>query len=161
MLYDVSKKAVTAELDIAALLGIQSSGGWGQIRAAWSPDDKQVVGSYMGLDATHLGVFDAATGALLVGRSIDMDGVFQNPPSVDFVGFAGDCGEACHILVVSSELHTPTFANNLNYYDVVTLDANDARCQPTPAPVPAPHHSDGTTALAAGLAVPALAALAL
>ena len=115
----------------------------------------------MGLDATHLGVFDAATGALLVGRTIDMDGVFQNPPSVDFVGFAGDCGEACHILVVSLELHTPTFANNLNYYDVVTLDANDTRCQPTPAPVPAPHHSDGATALAAGLAVPALAALAL
>jgi len=42
-----------------------------------------------------------------------------------------------------------------------TLDADDARCQPTPAPVPAPHHSDGATALAAGLAVPALAALAL
>ena len=41
------------------------------------------------------------------------------------------------------------------------LDADDARCQPTPAPVPAPHHSDGATALAAGLAVPALAALAL
>jgi hypothetical protein len=35
------------------------------------------------------------------------------------------------------------------------------RCQPTPAPVPAPHHSDGAMALAAGLAVPALAALAL
>ena len=79
---------------------------------------------------------------------------------VDFVGFTGDCGDACHDLVVSSELHTPTFANNLNYYDVLTLDAGDSRCQPTPAPVPA-HHSDGATALAAGLAVPALAALAL
>ena len=76
-------------------------------------------------------------------------------------GFAGNCGEACHILVVSSELYTPTFANNLKYYDVVTLDADDARCQQTPAPVPAPHHSDGATALAAGLVVPALAALAL
>ena len=53
------------------------------------------------------------------------------------------------------------FTNNLTHYDVVTLDADDARCQPTPAPVPAPHHSDGATALAAGLAVPALAALAL
>ena len=38
------------------------------------------------------------------------------------------------------------------------LDADDARCQPTPAPVP---QSDGATALVAGLAVPALAALAL
>ena len=57
-------------------------------------------------------------------------------------------------------LNTPTFANNLNYYDILTLNASDARCQPTPAPVPAPH-SDGATALAAGLAVPALAALAL
>ena len=53
------------------------------------------------------------------------------------------------------------FTNNLTHYDVVTLDASDARCQPTPAPVPAPHHSDGAMALAAGLAVPALAALAL
>ena len=80
---------------------------------------------------------------------------------MDFVGFTGDCGDACQDLVVSSTLDTPTFANNLNFYDVVTLDADDARCQPTPAPVPAPHHSDGATALAAGLAVPALAALAL
>ena len=38
------------------------------------------------------------------------------------------------------------------------LDADDARCQPTPAPVP---QSDGAKALVAGLAVPALAALAL
>ena len=38
------------------------------------------------------------------------------------------------------------------------LDADDARCQPTPAPVP---QSDGVKALVAGLAVPALAALAL
>ena len=110
-----------------------------------------------------LGVFDAATGAVLVEFSIDMDvGVgFQNPPWVDFVGFAGDCGDddtfTCHILVVSSTVNTPTFANNLNYYDILTLDASDSRCQPTPAP----HHSDGATALAAGLAVPALAALAL
>ena len=81
---------------------------------------------------------------------------------VDFVGFTGDqCGDACQHLVVSSMVYTPTFANNLNFYDVLTLDADDARCQPTPAPVPAPHHSDGATALAAGLAVPALAALAL
>ena len=49
-------------------------------------------------------------------------------------------------------------ANNLNFYDVLTLDADDARCQPTPAPVP---QSDGAKALAAGLAVPVLAALAL
>ena len=53
------------------------------------------------------------------------------------------------------------FTNNLTHYDVVTLDADDAHCQPTPAPVPAPHHSDGATALAAGFAVPALAALTL
>ena len=57
----------------------------------------------------------------------------------------------------SGLIHTPTFANNLNYYEILTLDASDSRCQPTPAP----HHSDGATALAAGLAVPALAALAL
>ena len=73
-------------------------------------------------------------------------------------GFTGDCGDACQDLVVSSTLNTPTFANNLNFYDVVTLDADDARCQPTPAPVP---QSDGAKALATGLAVPALAALAL
>ena len=85
----------------------------------------------------------------------------KNATALDFVGFTGDCGDACQDLVVSSTLNTPTFANNLNFYDVVTLDADDARCQPTPAPVPAPHHSDGATALAAGLAVPALAALAL
>ena len=91
---------------------------------------------------------------------MDDSGV-NHQTSVDFVGFTGDCGDACQDLVVSSTLDTPTFANNLNFYDVVTLDADDARCQPTPAPVPAPHHSDGATALAAGLAVPALAALAL
>ena len=118
------------------------------------------VGSYW--DTTRLGIFDAATGALLDKFSIDMDDSGVNhQTSVDFVGFTGDCGDACQDLVVSSTLDTPTFANNLNFYDVVTLDADDARCQPTPAPVPAPHHSDGATALAAGLAVPALAALAL
>ena len=46
-------------------------------------------------------------------------------------------------------------ANNLNFYDVLTLDADDARCQ---APAP---QSDGAKALVAGLAVPALMALAL
>ena len=118
------------------------------------------VGSYW--DTTRLGIFDAATGALLDKFSIDMDDSGVNhQTSVDFVGFTGDCGDACQDLVVSSTLDTPTFANNLNFYDVVTLDADDARCQPTPAPVPAPHHSDGATALAAGLAVSALAALAL
>ena len=154
---------MTKEIDLA-LLGMQSSeGSLGQNSVAWSPDDKQVVGSYMDLDATHLGVFDAATGAVLVEFSIDMDAGagFQNPPWVDFVGFAGDCGDddtfTCHILVVSSTVNTPTFANNLNYYDILTLDASDSRCQPTPAP----HHSDGATALSAGLALPALAALAL
>ena len=163
MLYDVLNKTVTAELDRSALPGLQPDDGhWSDIRAAWSPDDKYVVGSYDDWGQTRLGVFDAATGAVLVEFSIDMDvGVgFQNPPWVDFVGFAGDCGDddtfTCHILVVSSTVDTPTFANNLNYYDISTLDASDSRCQPTPAP----HHSDGATALAAGLAVPALAALA-
>ena len=81
---------------------------------------------------------------------------------VDFVGFTGDqCGDACQDLVASSFIRSSfsSTRNNLNFYDVLTLDADDARCQPpTPAPVP---HSDGATALAAGLAVPALAALAL
>ena len=80
---------------------------------------------------------------------------------MDFVGFTGDCGDACQDLVASSTLREGMFANNLNFYDVLTLNASDARCQRTPAPVPAPHHSDGATAIAAGLAVPALAALAL
>ena len=133
---------------------------WYQIRAAWSPDDQFIVGSSWDWYSTVLGVFDAATGELLDKFSINMDesSVIQQT-RVDFVGFTGDCGDACQDLVVSSTLNTPTFANNLNYYDVLTLDADDARCQPTP--VPAPHHSDGATALAAGLAVPALAALAL
>jgi hypothetical protein len=106
---------------------------------------------------------DAATGALLDKFKIDdMEGDRYGNMLLDFVGFTGDqCGDACHDLVVSSYISEPTFANNLTYYDVVTLDADDARCQPTPAPVSAPHHSDGATALAAGLAVPALAALAL
>ena len=118
------------------------------------------VGSYW--DTTRLGIFDAATGAVLDDFSIDMgESNVNHQTRVDFVGFAGDCGDACQDLVVSSFIKTPTFANNLNYYDVLTLDADDARCQPTPAPVPAPHHSDGATALAAGLVVPALAALAL
>ena len=98
---------------------------------------------------------------------MDESGV-NHQTRVDFVEFTGDCGDACQDLVASATLQegekkdeTYKFANNLTYYDVVTLDADDARCQPTPAPVPAPHHSDGATALAAGLAVPALAALAL
>ena len=122
------------------------------------------VGSYW--DTTRLGIFDAATGALLDKFSIDMDDSGVNhQTSVDFVGFTGDCGDACQDLVASATLQegskkdeTYMFANNLTYYDVVTLDADDARCQPTPAPVP---QSDGAKALVAGLAVPALAALAL
>ena len=70
------------------------------------------------------------------------------------------CGDACQDLVASSFIRSSfsSTRNNLNFYDVLTLDADDARCQPTPAPVP---QSDGTKALVAGLAVPALAALAL
>ncbi|CAH0366738.1 unnamed protein product [Pelagomonas calceolata] len=142
---------------------------WYQIRAAWSPDDQFIVGTSWDWYSTVLGVFDAATGALLDKFSINMDESGVNHQTrVDFVGFTGDCGDACQDLVASATLQegdkkdeTYTFANNLTYYDVVTLDADDARCQPTPAPVPAPHHSDGATALAAGLAMPALAALAL
>ena len=142
---------------------------WYQIRAAWSPDDQFIVGSSWDWYSTVLGVFDAATGELLDKFSINMDESGVNHQTrVDFVGFTGDCGNACQDLVASSTLQegdkkdeTYMFANDLNYYDVLTLDADDARCQPTPAPVPAPHHSDGATALAAGLAVPALAALAL
>ena len=121
---------------------------------AWSPDDKYVVGSYRDWDDVRLGVFNAATGALLDDVKIDS----FSQTRVDFVGFTGDqCGDACQDLVASSFIRSSfsSTRNNLNFYDVLTLDADDARCQ---APVP---QSDGAKALAAGLAVPALAALAL
>jgi hypothetical protein len=168
MLYDVLNKTVTAEIDLGAVLDTPGD-DWYQIRAAWSPNDQYIVGTSWDWYSTVLGVFDAATGALLDKFSINMDESGVNHQTrVDFVGFTGDCGDGCQDLVASATLQegdkkdeTYKFANNLTYYDVVTLDADDARCQPTPAPVPAPHHSDGATALAAGLAVPALAALAL
>ena len=158
MLYDVLNKTVTAELDRSALPGLQpDDGSWSEIRAAWSPDDKYVVGSYRDWDDVRLGVFNAATGALLDDVKIDS----FSQTRVDFVGFTGDqCGDACQDLVASSFIRSSfsSTRNNLNFYDVLTLDADDARCQPTPAPVP---QSDGAKALAAGLAVPAFAALAL
>ena len=156
MLYDVLNKTVTAEIDLGAVLDTPGD-DWYQIRAAWSPDDQSIVGTSWDWYSTVLGVFDAATGALLDDVKIDS----FSQTRVDFVGFTGDqCGDACQDLVASSFIRSSfsSTRNNLNFYDVLTLDADDARCQPTPAPVP---HSDGATALAAGLAVPALAALAL